>query len=72
MNLGLASGDARTDEDKAVAVISVEVDFGVTQVVDGNWGIHARHRYGNRCSKTVVATMDGGGEPARPSAGLPR
>jgi len=22
-------------------VISVGVDFGVTQVVDGNWGVHA-------------------------------
>jgi hypothetical protein len=23
------------------AVISAEVDFGVTQVADGNWGVHA-------------------------------
>jgi acetamidase/formamidase/AraC-like DNA-binding protein len=29
------------DEDEAVAVISAAVDFGVTQVVDGNWGVHA-------------------------------
>jgi acetamidase/formamidase/AraC-like DNA-binding protein len=28
-------------EDEAVAVISAAVDFGVTQVVDGNWGVHA-------------------------------
>lgn len=28
-------------EDEAVSLISVGVDFGVTQVVDGNWGIHA-------------------------------
>jgi len=28
-------------EDEAVSLISVAVDFGVTQVVDGNWGIHA-------------------------------
>ena len=29
------------DEDEAVSLISVAVDFGVTQVVDGNWGVHA-------------------------------
>jgi acetamidase/formamidase len=29
------------NEDEAVAVISAGVDFGVTQVVDGNWGVHA-------------------------------
>ncbi len=28
-------------EDEAIAVISAAVDFGVTQVVDGNWGVHA-------------------------------
>jgi acetamidase/formamidase len=28
-------------EDEAVSLISVAVDFGVTQVVDGNWGMHA-------------------------------
>jgi acetamidase/formamidase len=28
-------------EDEAVALMSVAVDFGVTQVVDGNWGVHA-------------------------------
>ena len=29
------------DEDEALALISAAVDFGVTQVVDGNWGVHA-------------------------------
>jgi acetamidase/formamidase len=29
------------NEDEAVAVISAGVDFGVTQVVDSNWGVHA-------------------------------
>jgi acetamidase/formamidase/AraC-like DNA-binding protein len=29
------------DEDEAISLISVAVDFGVTQVVDGNWGVHA-------------------------------
>jgi acetamidase/formamidase len=28
-------------EDEAISLISVGVDFGVTQVVDGNWCIHA-------------------------------
>jgi acetamidase/formamidase len=28
-------------EDEAVSLISVGVDFGVTQVADGNWGVHA-------------------------------
>jgi acetamidase/formamidase len=28
-------------EDEAISLISVAVDFGVTQVVDGNWGMHA-------------------------------
>lgn len=28
-------------EDEAVTLISVAVDFGVTQVVNGNWGVHA-------------------------------
>ena len=31
----------RLTEDEAISLISVGVDFGVTQVVDGNWGIHA-------------------------------
>jgi acetamidase/formamidase len=29
------------NEDEAVSILSVGVDFGVTQVVDGNWGVHA-------------------------------
>jgi acetamidase/formamidase len=28
-------------EDEAVTLMSVAVDFGITQVVDGNWGVHA-------------------------------
>lgn len=27
-------------EDEAVSLMSVSTDFGVTQVVDGNWGVH--------------------------------
>jgi acetamidase/formamidase len=29
------------NEDEATALMSIAVDFGVTQVVDGNWGCHA-------------------------------
>ena len=28
-------------EDEAIALVSAAVDFGITQVVDGNWGVHA-------------------------------
>ena len=28
-------------EDEAISLLTVGVDFGVTQVVDGNWGVHA-------------------------------
>ncbi|WP_423820589.1 acetamidase/formamidase family protein [Salinisphaera sp. SPP-AMP-43] len=28
-------------EDEAISLMSVAVDFSVTQVVDGNWGVHA-------------------------------
>jgi acetamidase/formamidase len=28
-------------EDEAISLMSVAVDFGITQVVDANWGIHA-------------------------------
>jgi acetamidase/formamidase len=28
-------------EDEAISLTTVAVDFGITQVVDGNWGVHA-------------------------------
>jgi acetamidase/formamidase len=28
-------------EDEAISLMSVAIDFGVTQVVDANWGVHA-------------------------------
>jgi len=28
------------NEDEAIALMSAAIDFGVTQVVDGNWGVH--------------------------------
>jgi len=34
-------GTKGLSEDEAISLISIAVDFGVTQVVDGNWGIHA-------------------------------
>ncbi|MGB5972273.1 MAG: acetamidase/formamidase family protein, partial [Nodosilinea sp.] len=27
-------------EDEAISLMSVATDFGITQVVDGNWGVH--------------------------------
>ena len=27
-------------EDEAISLMSVATDFGVTQIVDGNWGVH--------------------------------
>jgi acetamidase/formamidase/AraC-like DNA-binding protein len=33
-------------EDEAISLMSVAVDFGVTQVVNGNWGVHAIVRKG--------------------------
>lgn len=31
----------RLSEDEAISLLSVAVDFGITQVVNGNWGVHA-------------------------------
>jgi acetamidase/formamidase len=31
----------KLSEDEAISLISIGVDFGITQVVDGNWGVHA-------------------------------
>lgn len=31
----------RLSEDEAISLLSVGVDFGVSQVVNGNWGVHA-------------------------------
>lgn len=40
-------------EDEAISLISVAVDFGITQIVDGNWGVHA--------SLAKKIFIDGGG-----------
>lgn len=31
----------KLSEDEAISLITVGCDFGITQVVDGNWGVHA-------------------------------
>src|SRR6476661_4895125 len=31
----------KLNEDEAISLITIGVDFGITQVVDGNWGVHA-------------------------------
>src|SRR5690348_6275166 len=48
MNLAKQSGGSRAvratqklSEDEAISPMSAAVDFAVTQVVDGNWGLHA-------------------------------
>ena len=28
------------NEDEAISLMSIGVDFGITQIVDGNWGVH--------------------------------
>jgi acetamidase/formamidase len=28
-------------EDQSISTMSVGVDFGITQIVDGNWGVHS-------------------------------
>lgn len=38
---GFLMSTQRLSEDEAISLISVGVDFGITQVVDGNWGVHA-------------------------------
>jgi acetamidase/formamidase len=42
-------------EDEAISLLSVAVDFGVTQVVDGNWGVHAI------IPKSIFARPEGSG-----------
>lgn len=34
-------GTQGLSEDEAISLMSIAVDFGITQVVDGNWGVHA-------------------------------
>jgi acetamidase/formamidase len=45
-------------EDEAISLISVAVDFGVTQVVDGNWGVHAVIRKSLFRTPSDVSALD--------------
>jgi acetamidase/formamidase len=47
-------------EDEAISLMSVAVDFGITQVVDGNWGVHAVIR------KSLFAGRSGASDQVRP------
>jgi acetamidase/formamidase len=49
-------------EDEAISLMSVAVDFGVTQVVDGNWGVHAIIR---KALFKDRGAADGGNAPDR-------
>ena len=42
-------------EDEAISLMSIAVDFGITQVVDGNWGVHA----------VIKKSLFAGGRPDR-------
>jgi len=46
-------------EDEAVSLMSVAVDFGVTQVVDGNWGVHAVIRKALFAQRPPKAALSG-------------
>ena len=46
-------------EDEAISLMSVAVDFGVTQVVDGNWGVHAVIRKSLFAGRKTVAASSG-------------
>jgi acetamidase/formamidase/AraC-like DNA-binding protein len=48
-------------EDEAISLISVAVDFGITQVADGNWGVHAVVR--REMLRKRAATLGLGGLP---------
>ena len=49
-------------EDEAISLMSVAVDFGVTQVVDGNWGVHAvirKSMFGGRQKSIAAQALSG-------------
>ena len=45
-------------EDEAISLMSVAVDFGITQVVDGNWGVHAVIRKSMFASRKMAPIND--------------
>ena len=57
-------------ENEVITAITVAVDFGITQVVDGNWGVHAvvpKKPFGLPTIGTKSA--DTSGSSSSPSAG---
>ncbi|WP_428416422.1 acetamidase/formamidase family protein [Methylibium sp.] len=57
------------DEDEALSLMSVAVDFGVTQVADGNWGVHAVIR---KAIFPPQAEGEGSGTAPAPSSAPPQ
>ncbi|KAI8108289.1 hypothetical protein M9434_006316 [Picochlorum sp. BPE23] len=55
-------------EDQAITAITVAVDFAITQVVDGNWGVHASIPKGTFGLPTVGATTQVKSTDATPAA----
>ncbi|KAK9815353.1 hypothetical protein WJX72_002191 [[Myrmecia] bisecta] len=54
-------------EDQAITAITVGMDFGVDQVVDGNWGIHCiipKWMFANSTTPFTPVTMAGSSKPA--------
>ncbi len=45
-------------EDEAISLCSITVDFGITQVVDGNWGVHAIARHWVRPPRARVVQSE--------------
>ena len=35
-----APSKRQVTEEEAIVLMSTSVDFGITQIVDGNWGVH--------------------------------
>ncbi len=47
------------NEDEAISLMSVATDFGVTQVVDGNWGCSRHHSKAGIAGKSVATSYLG-------------
>jgi hypothetical protein len=48
-------------EDEAISLITIGVDFGITQVVDGNWGVHAVIKKDLRRRRDLIRNTDADG-----------
>jgi acetamidase/formamidase len=45
-------------EDEAISLMSIGVDFGITLVVDGNWGVRAVVRKDIFAARSQMRTTD--------------